>query len=523
MRPLTSFLGTGVVLLMLLADTACTSVQHKLQDVEWEKDPLRGLAESKPKLEKKELPVETRALAAMQMMVYRARLPETKEADLVTEWKGIVKSFTPLPGEVEPGDLDRAAFTLPRSLMSMGYHDAGERMLAALASGKMVALDDKYKEQLKTIRKALSEARAVAPIQARVREYLQKNPWPDADKVERGDHVDDYYDCQETMMGYKRDFPLRFRYALRVLTHYGPQPGYDARLRDALEYAEEWLEAKNKPTPPPGLEALMDFLVQAWADTPRRFARDEAAIFQGKMINRRAGTAAAVAHYRTIAANPKAHETDRFNALSDASWMVFETKDYPGTLEAWKLIQGMENKMLARPYALDAAYLALIIKDYKEVWRTLDLVADSDFEDMNDIHSHSQVLHKDIKTLVKDRAAAEAWWKASEAWWPEWQALARAIGLKSLKLQQEFRPWTDWDYIVENADTQLDNSKKYGVNCAIAYAELLQRTMVIARWHRAHAGVSVKVLREHVAKRHPKHAEAALALAARIEKEAEKR
>lgn len=486
-------------------------------------EPARALEFARQVLEKPS-PMELMAVpSAVLAMTSLARLPETKPQDLVAEWESILRKQ---PAHREA--LKNAVLLGPETLLDSAHVDAAERLDAALRNhAESGGYSDEQKEELTRVHEVISEARTNAPLHERVRAWLKEHPWPDADKVEPDDEVDTVEDCGNAQNEHYVNYPVSFRYALRLLTHYGPQPDFADHAESAARAAQSWLRAASEggedtPKPPVELEAALDMLVQAWADTPGdEDAPHDAASFRGTVIQRRSGPTAAVAHYRALAADSKSPEDVRASAHQDAAWALGELKDYPAMLAEWRALEAWPALRSNAPFQVRGAYLSLAMGQQEEAWHFLEFVARSDPEHSKYILSEK--LHADLRWMVENRKAAEAWWTRSKAWWPEWQALVKQTGIAVPEDLPILLPFDDSEDVVAEAkklrsdamDDEPDNSLDRS-----SYHSHLHEGMLLARWHRAHARESVRLLRDHIAPAFPKQAKAARALATRIEKEA---
>ena len=481
-------------------------------------DPRRALELVRQTLEVPSLPLPSLLPAAALAMMARARLPETKPDDLVADWNAILKRYSG-----QAAELREAIVEAPASLLDSAHLDAAERLHSALGQhAKAGGYTDEEKQTMDETGKSLAEARSAEPLHARIRDWLKAHPWPDADKIEADDAVDTFEECQSALEDHYENRPVSFRYALRLLTHYGPQPDFAEHVKTAAEAAFVWLEVvavkkKGVPKPPEHLEAALDMLVQAWADTPDdKLARHRAAIFRGSVIQRREGAAAALVHFRALAADAGISDSVRVTAHQEAGFILSEQKDYPALFEEWRKLEAFPDSHATAAYRVRAAYLALALGQRAEAWPCLELAAKSD--PANFRHLLPEKLHADIKSLTQHRADAEAWWKQSDVWWRQWEALAKQTGFAAPDDAATSMPWGDFDKTLKYAETLRKNRSE--ASDRQAYTEHLHRVLLTARWHRAFAAPAAKLLREHIARHYPQQARAALALAQRIEKEA---
>jgi hypothetical protein len=487
-----------------------------------EKDDPRGaLAFARQATGGAAMPALAVVPSAVLAMTSLARLPEASGNDLIAEWSSILKRNT-----AHDSALKEEIVTAPYSLLDSGHLDAAERLHAAMtqhvASG---GYTDEVKETLETAGKTLEESRANERVHKRVRDWLAEHPWPDADKVEPDDSVDTVEECHDALADHLYEFPIAFRYALRRLTHYGPQPEFADHAGEAAEIAEDWLraaagkDAPDTPPPPASLEAALDMLVQAWADTPNdKLARHHAANFRGRVLERRQGAAAALAHYRALAADTSAPGSVRADAHLDASWILQEQKDYPAVLGEWRALEAFSGQNWTVAYRVRAAYLALTIGQREEAWRCFELTAKAGKKKFRFMLPAE--LFSEIQSMLTDRKGAEAWWQESDGWWPKWEALANDASIPAPDDLPTTLPEGEFEDVIKRADELYSDTKdteSTGDVDRSIYGESLYEMMLTARWHRAYAAHAVTLLRDHVAKHFPEQAEAARELAARIE------
>ena len=440
-----------------------------------------------------------------------ARLPVTQPADLQALWDHIKRRYTGQAATVR-----EEMVSLPEAMLGEGQLEGAERLVPLLeAIAKEPETTDEMRETIDAAKKMVAAARTVAPLHERIAAWFQEHPWPDLEKVEKGDSVKTVSDCIDASSDHD-ELEIRLRYALRTVVKYGPQADLADNLHEAASVCEEWLNATQKPKkgakvpkPPGDLEALETKLLQFWSEIPEDGeAAGNLALFRGEIVQRQKGEAAVVEYYHAIAAEERWPAETRAQAHQEVAGFLEKRKDYPGLLAEWKALETWPEVSWTAGCLVDAAYLCLQLNQRDEAWRRFELIAQ---RDAGLFEGFSKGLHSEAVELVKDRAAAEAWWTASAAWWPKWKALCDKIGLKAPADSAAESPWS-----YEELDLEELLGPGQGKNKAKDQA-FLRNTVLRARWHRSGVDTAMKVLRELAPRQYPKQAAAFRSLAATLE------
>lgn len=155
----------------------------------------------------------------------------------------------------------------------------------------------------------------VAPLHRRLVQHLGRNPWPDLQRVERGDRIESAADCVEVSI---RDCVAGFRYVLRGLVEFGPQANFADRISELHALAEQWFEEsgdpeREVPAPPAGMEALLDLTLELWKQSPdgKEVAASDARLAEGELIRRRKGGPEAEGYFAVLAEDPAVSPSTR--------------------------------------------------------------------------------------------------------------------------------------------------------------------------------------------------------------------
>ena len=476
-----------------------------------EDNPAEALPFLRQALEAPSWPDVSLVPAVRMALACQARLPATGSADLQALWETLVRHFA---GQAET--LREDIVSLPEDLLTEGYVDAAERLAPVLETITQASeFTDEMRETVADAKKKAATVRAVTPLQERICAWFQEHPWPDLEKVEEDDSVKTLSDCRDAMSDHD-ELEIRLRYALRCLVKYGPQADLADHLEEASSICEEWLSAlqtlkkgKKAPKPPGDLKTLEAALIQHWSEIPNDAeAAGNLALFRSGIIQREKGEQAALEYLRSVAAEESWSAETRANAHQEAAVILEKRKDLAGLLAEWKALEAWPELAWTADCLVNAAYLSLQLDQRDEAWRRFELIAKRDavvFEDF------SKGLHEEAVELVRDRPAAEAWWKASAAWWPQWAALCEKTGLKPPPDEVVESPWSYEESDLEKLGSLIKTKNQAGAKTFLRYAVLK------ARWHRSGAEFAVKVLREFAPRQYPKQAAAFRSLASALE------
>lgn len=432
-----------------------------------------------------------------------ARLPGTTPAALREEMQQV---FLAHPTEAE--DLRETLMSLPEDLVPQGHLEAAEKLVEGMdLSIQAGGWDEGAKEGLESVRRLMAGARAGAPAYQQLVSYLKQHPWPDADKLEKDRKIEDAEYSREAAEDHRDEPDIRMRYLLRGMTHYGPQPYLAELLEEAAEWANDWFAMKQGPKPPPQTEALLDELVRLWAASPpESVAAWDAEIFRGRVIERREGKDKAVAHYERLSEQAGKDGDRRIRAHMRLAGIHERSKDYPRVLAEWqKTQQWPDADRPALDAALNAAHLAVMLKDYAAAWNSFEWLVHRPEE----LSSADFPPREELKKLMANKSAGEAWWNKTAQWSAEWEALAQK---KDLAPNREHtladKPEVDAARVARWAD-KISADK----NLLCSY---LHSVIHGARVYPHMAEAAAKLLRNQAAKTFPQHRSNFQKLAAKI-------
>lgn len=421
-----------------------------------------------------------------------ARLPSTTPATLQAETRQLL---TTQASEAEM--LREALLELPEELVSLGYLEAAEKLAAGIdLSIQEGGWEDDAKDTLKYTRESLADARAFAPIHQRLVAWLKEHPWPEADKLEKDDKIEDAATSQETAGDYYDQEAIRLRYLLRALTHYGPQENGSELLEEAAECANDGLAEKAQM--PPHTEALLDELLKLWADVPGdEDASWDSDVLRGHVIERRAGVEKAIEHFRKMLVTAGKNVDLQTDAQRQIARSYERAQNFPQLLVEMQKMQQWPGEEDTIWEALETAHLAVALGDHTAAWSSYEWFMSQPDEEM----PNWRYLPKEaLKKMLADRKATEKWWGRTSAWWPEWEALAKKDGLVAPYGHSiADTPQMKAEEVAEDADEELPNKDK------TSFVRLLHRTIQGARIYPHMAEAAARLLRNQAAKAYPQH------------------
>lgn len=472
-------------------------------------NPVSALKMAKESLVAKIMPEMTRLPIFQVLVESLSRHPEMTPDLIQQELKALLQARP----EEEADSMSELILEAPNDLIRANHLSAAEKLVDAV---KLIAKADAWNEEklddLEYAADSVADARAFKPIHEQLRAWLDKNPWPDADKIEENDVIENSSSSEEAAGDYYDQPDVRLRYQLRALTHYGPQAGSGTIIQDLAETANDWLAEPGEIKPPAQTEALIDELLRLWAS----FSHDEGAewaceAFRGHVIQRRSGPAKALAHYQAMLARPKLEDWQRIDCHERIGDQYKALKDYEALLAELEKFRQWPDNRLALGCVLDGAHLALALGDRKAAWRCLDWLAAREKADLG-VFRLPKEAHAAIRQMSADHAGTELWWDRSAKWWSDWEALSATGNLTPPEgAKPTDWPWLDTHDMAEDADRHVKNKEMEMM------ARMTHGVLIAARHYPFAAPEVAKFLKKQAAQAFPKHRSYFLKLAAQLQ------
>jgi Domain of Unknown Function with PDB structure (DUF3857)/Transglutaminase-like superfamily len=441
-----------------------------------EAQPARAITLAEDALLSPILPTDECCIVVSCLLDCLARMPDSTASSLAERMKKISATYTDITDE-----LALCYLAGPEQLVYYGHHREAKIFYSALEIvADELALD---KNSLNEVTDFLSKIQQVAPLHQRLLDYLAANPWPDLDKVEEGDVLDNANEALDT---YGKATWVAARYQLRGLTHYGPQADFSERISDFLETLDEWrAEITDKPeaaTPlPHHTDNLVDLLLSLWLDSPPgEFYGEEidAQIARGDFLERTEGVEIATRHFQNLADDSTRPARERLSAMDRLAALAESSNDLNAYIAALRQQEiFIEEPEWRLPAIIQGAYLNLEANKRNEAWRLFRLAA----EEAGDIESFPGASQNRAKAFITDSDEAALWWDRAELWWPKWEILSAALG-ESAKINESWSIQKPWQGVAKSALTKLSETPLTSKQ-KLTLKRQLSRQMLHTRWH----------------------------------------
>ncbi|MES2595567.1 MAG: DUF3857 domain-containing protein [Verrucomicrobiota bacterium] len=464
-------------------------------------DPASAFKMAREALAAKMLPEMSRLPIFDVFVRALAWKPEMTATQMQQELKSSLQGKT----EEEAEAMWEVVLEAPETLVETNQLSGAEKLLAAVRLiAKADAWDEVKLDALEYAETSVKDARAFEPVHKQILAWLAKNPWPEAEKLEKDDVIEDAAASGEIAGDYYDRSDIRLRYLLRALTHYGPQPEGGVMISDVVVTANGWLAEPEEVKPPAQTEALIDELIRIWAS----FSADKEAewnseVFRGQAIQRREGPEKALVHYQAMLARPHLDAEHWIEASDRICDQYDELKNNPKLLEVLESCRRWTESNRAADRVLDGAHLALSMGDRKAAWRCLDWIAAQKNLDPDDYVLPKEAIAA-IQSMSADHAGTELWWDRSAKWWAEWEKLAKSADLAHPKdvIQMKSQPWLRTHNLEKDADGYVKAKNK----------DMMLRTLhgvLLGARHYPFMGSEVaKFLKKQAVQVFPKHRDA---------------
>jgi len=313
-------------------------------------------------------------LAGIRLWGIAKAAPDGKKVEeVVREWQKIREQR---PDSIE--SLRESFQYLAYDLFTRGRHAEVPPIIDALE--KVVKEEGWGEEALEDIqanRENQAEVARCQPLAEKIQAWLEKNPWPDLEKMEEDDFAETAFDFYELLDYYWRDYAIWTRYSLRSLVGYDAQPDFVDNLDALLAELSDWLDAHADPVdptddevpePPESAENLIDLLTEIRRELLSELDKENALIESVEVatVRRRKGEGEANALERKYIDDTRLPPNARATLINDLARQLAEQNRFEERLE---LTRKLESKELAEVdwcsvlYLVSDTYLALAIKD----------------------------------------------------------------------------------------------------------------------------------------------------------------
>ena len=375
---------------------------------------------------------------------------------------------------------------VPETLVMYGHQEKARMVVAAI--DEIPGLEE-FEEEFdrEVLDKTMSNLDDVVPLHEKLVAFLEENPWPDLKKLEGDDYIESADDCW-SVEGETSD--VEFRYTLRGMVDYGPQPDFVERAEYLHSVGEEWLTEEDAATPPEHVEALLDLVLDLWRVGPESEYTDgdDAVIARADTIERRAGVGAAESYLLGVV---EGDETLASRAIYEICDYKSDAGDLEGFIDALGKLETVGDDYDAADAMVRVAYLRLVQGEYEKGWKKFKEI--SKLEDGEDFPGSS---FRIAKKIAKKKKASLAWWAKSASWWEQWVLVRDELNLGDESyLDDEWDYYEPWERVPKRFKGNIDKlSEAKPKKLKNVVRSKLNTQIEYARWHEDGTELAVVLL-----------------------------
>ncbi len=448
-----------------------------------EENPLRGIELAEFGLLNHFLPSDVRDGLVGLILDCRLRLPDPDSLAITQEMLGYLEEMPDRSDELRAVFLDA-----PSTLADYGHQDRVSFAVEMLrAGGSSLGFSD---ENLKDLDVWYSALLMSGPIYDELIAYLDVNPWPDADKIEKGDAIECASDCYGC---FHESELVAFRYELMGCTRYGPQADIADRFSELVDkvfyFDDETMEGL-----PDNWRDLIGKVIELWKKSPSGdiYNAEDAWVSEGELTELFDGPEEADALYLRLIGDESFSREVRQGAIQSLQAIRVDAGNFDRFVEVIDLHLSLGDEdggEFLNFEVIRGAYLCLANARYEDAWRFFEgVVAVEEGVEPEAIRSV-------VQSLIENREASEKWWAESKGWWRLWKDIANDLGVES-DAQSDWEYYTCWR-AVDLADIKKVKKKKNIKKQRKLMRELLSSQLEYTRWHRGGVEMAIKLLKLH--------------------------